>query len=124
VSIEGYKDASLRIDVREAPAERVVVLVGALGQFEPGAFLAPFLERLDAGMAAGGCTRATIDLRALRFMNSASFKPFVTWLKRNDAAPPERQYRIHFLLSGAHHWQEVSIHALAHFSKLISWESE
>jgi hypothetical protein len=65
-------------------------------------------------MRGQGRTSVTVDFCGLRFMNSASFKYFVSWIKTNDA--DKRRYTIRFLLNPAHHWQEVSIHALSCFS--------
>jgi hypothetical protein len=125
VTIEGFRDGSLRIEVStEGPDDLVATFEGALGHFEPEKILAPFFHRLHAAMLAGQRRRVVIDVRGLRFMGSASFKHFVTWLKANQAEPAERRYAIHFRLGRAHHWQEVSIHALSHFSSALTWESE
>lgn len=124
MSIEGYKDSSVRIEVRAEGAEWTVAFEGALAPLDPENGLAPFFARLHRGVVDGHGTRVVIDIRALRFMGSASFKHFVTWLKVNEAEPAERRYRIHVRMGRGHHWQQVSIHALTHFSTVLTSESE
>jgi hypothetical protein len=90
-------------------------LSGVLGHRDPGPLLAPMFAKLDKLVRETQRSKVIVDLRSLRFMNSASFKHFVGWIKANDAQA-EGRYAIHFVLSPAHHWQEVSIHALSCFS--------
>ncbi|HEY5922083.1 MAG TPA: hypothetical protein VIV11_10455 [Kofleriaceae bacterium] len=61
-------------------------------------------------------TKVQIDLRELEFMNSSSFKVFVTWLAQVQELPAEQQYRIHFLSNPNMHWQRRSLAALSCFA--------
>ena len=61
-------------------------------------------------------TKIQVDLRELEFMNSSSFKVFVTWLARVRERPAEQQYRIHFLSNPSMHWQRRSLAALSCFA--------
>jgi len=61
-------------------------------------------------------TKIQVDLRELEFMNSSSFKVFVTWLARVREMPAEQQYRIHFLSNPSMHWQRRSLAALSCFA--------
>jgi hypothetical protein len=117
LDLKPVRDQSVTIEVREnAAGAPVLQLAGVLGHRDPGPLLSPFFDALHRTMIAGAQHDITVDLRELRFMSSASFKHFVSWLKANGAEPPERRYRIRFVLNPAHHWQEVSIHALSCFS--------
>ena len=124
--VEPVKDPLVTIQARpHGGGGAVVELNGVLSHRDPGPLLRPFFEALHAAMVKQERSSLTIDLRALRFMNSASFKHFVTWIKTNDALPPAQRYGIKFILSNKHHWQEVSSHALQCFSmEAITVEKE
>ena len=61
-------------------------------------------------------TKVVLDLRGLEFMNSSSFKIFVTWLTRIQDLPPAEQYRVHLLANPNLHWQRRSLAALSCFA--------
>ena len=61
-------------------------------------------------------SKVVIDFRELEFMNSSSFKVFVTWLAQVQDLPQDRQYRIHFLSNASMHWQRRSLAALSCFA--------
>jgi anti-anti-sigma factor len=63
-----------------------------------------------------GASKVVIDFRELEFMNSSSFKVFVTWLAQVQELPPEKQYRISFLSNPSMHWQRRSLAALSCFA--------
>ena len=63
-----------------------------------------------------GATKVVIDFRELEFMNSSSFKVFVTWLAQVQELPADKQYRIHFLSNPSMHWQRRSLAALSCFA--------
>jgi hypothetical protein len=68
--------------------------------------------------------RVVVDFRELDFMNSSSFKVFVTWLARIKDLDPERQYKIHILSNPDFHWQRRSLAALSCFAiDLVSIET-
>jgi hypothetical protein len=114
--VNPIKDPNVRVEVRSEGATVVTEFSGVLSHRDPSALLAPFFKELHQAMVDRGARQVKVDVRELRFMNSASFKHFVTWIRANGALPPEQRYRIHFVLNPAHHWQEVSIHALSCFS--------
>ena len=115
--IAPIKDESVAIQTRgQGVATAVVELTGVLNHRDPAALLAPFFDQLHRAMVGQGRTLVRMDLRGLRFMNSVSFKYFITWIRANGAMPAHQRYRIHFLVNPKHHWQRVSIHALSCFS--------
>jgi anti-anti-sigma factor len=61
-------------------------------------------------------SKVVIDFRELEFMNSSSFKVFVTWLAQVQELPAENQYRIHFVSNPSMHWQRRSLAALSCFA--------
>ena len=75
-----------------------------------------YVEALHGEARRLGATKVVIDLRELEFMNSSSFKVFVTWLAQVQEMPAENQYRIHFLSNPSMHWQRRSLAALSCFA--------
>ena len=63
-----------------------------------------------------GATKVVVDFRELEFMNSSSFKVFVSWLALVQELPTEKQYRIHLLSNPSLHWQRRSLAALSCFA--------
>ena len=61
-------------------------------------------------------SKVVVDIRELEFMNSSSFKVFVTWLSQVQEQPADKQYRIHFLSNPSMHWQRRSLAALSCFA--------
>ena len=57
--------------------------------------------------------KVVIDLRALEYMNSSSFKSMLTWLVRVRGLPEAQRPKIHFLSNPSFHWQRRSLHSLA-----------
>ena len=71
-----------------------------------------FLSAADRESVAAGVKEVVVDFRQLMFMNSACLKSLVTWLRRVQERPPERQYAIRFLQEPEAHWQVRSFSAL------------
>jgi anti-anti-sigma factor len=80
----------------------------------------PALDHYVAAMHEEACrvgaSKVVVDFRELEFMNSSSFKVFVTWLSQVQELPAEKQYRIHFLSNPSMHWQRRSLAALSCFA--------
>ncbi len=116
-AIETIKDQNVRIEAKSGGTHLLVLeFAGVLSHRDPGLLLQPFFNEVHKRMTSDGGREVRVDIRDLRFMNSASFKHFVTWIRQNGSLPPAQRYKIHFLLNPQHHWQEVSIHALSCFS--------
>jgi anti-anti-sigma factor len=80
----------------------------------------PGLDHYVAAMHEEACrigtSKVVVDFRELEFMNSSSFKVFVTWLSQVQELPADKQYRIHFLSNPSMHWQRRSLAALSCFA--------
>ena len=61
-------------------------------------------------------SKVVVDFKELEFMNSSSFKVFVTWLSQVQELPADKQYRIHFVSNPSMHWQRRSLAALSCFA--------
>jgi anti-anti-sigma factor len=75
-----------------------------------------YVEALHDEARRLAASKVVIDFRELEFMNSSSFKVFVTWLARVQELPADNQYRIHFLSNPSMHWQRRSLAALSCFA--------
>jgi anti-anti-sigma factor len=80
----------------------------------------PALDHYVAAMHEEACrvgaSKVVVDFRELEFMNSSSFKVFVTWLSQVQELPADKQYRIHFVSNPSMHWQRRSLAALSCFA--------
>jgi hypothetical protein len=63
-----------------------------------------------------GAKKVVLDFRELEFMNSSSFKVFVSWLALVQELPADQQYRIHLRSNPSMHWQRRSLAALSCFA--------
>lgn len=69
-------------------------------------------------------TKVVVDFRELEFMNSSSFKVFVSWLATVQELDAASQYKIHLLSNPSLHWQRRSLAALSCFAvDLVTIES-
>lgn len=75
-----------------------------------------YVEALHEEARRVAASKVVIDFRELEFMNSSSFKVFVTWLAQVQELPAEKQYRIHFVSNPSMHWQRRSLAALSCFA--------
>ena len=74
------------------------------------------VKALHAEALRLAATKVIVDFRELEFMNSSSFKVFVSWLSQVQELPTDKQYRIHLLSNPNLHWQRRSLAALSCFA--------
>ena len=75
-----------------------------------------YVEALHGEARRIAVSKLVIDFRELEFMNSSSFKVFVTLLAQVQELPADKQYRIHFVSNPSMHWQRRSLAALSCFA--------
>lgn len=79
------------------------------------------LTRVHAEAVRLQVTEVVVDLRELEFMNSSSFKSFVSWI--SDIQELTQQYKVKFRSNPKMHWQKRSLHSLRCFAvELITVE--
>lgn len=83
---------------------------------EAKAHLDEVVKALHEEAVKRAATKVEIDFRELEFMNSSSFKVFVTWLAQVQELAVDKQYRIHFRSNPNLHWQRRSLAALSCFA--------
>jgi len=79
-------------------------------------YLDDVVKKLHEEALRLGANKVVIDFRELEFMNSSSFKVFVSWLALVQELPADKQYRIHLLSNPSMHWQRRSLAALSCFA--------
>jgi hypothetical protein len=79
-------------------------------------YLDEVVKKLHAEAQRLAVTKVELDFRELEFMNSSSFKVFVSWLAALQDLAPEKQYRIHVRSNPNLHWQRRSLAALSCFA--------
>lgn len=83
---------------------------------EAKADLDAVVKALHAEATRLAATSVVVDFRELEFMNSSSFKSFVSWLALVQDQPAAQQYKIRFLSNPSMHWQRRSLAALSCFA--------
>lgn len=79
-------------------------------------YLDDVVKKLHEEALRLGAKKVVVDFRELEFMNSSSFKVFVSWLALVQELPADQQYRIHLLSNPSMHWQRRSLAALSCFA--------
>ena len=110
-----YIGPALAADAHEVDGVATAVFRGT-ADIEAKPDLDDFVKRVHEQAIAHNIKKVVADFRELKFMNSSSFKVFVTWLALVQALPAESQYRIHFKSNPNLHWQRRSLAALSCFA--------
>lgn len=114
MTIAEIESPDLRSETVVGTNDLTVKLVGS-AESDAMRPLDAYLKSVHA-VAAPAKLPVTVDLRALEFMNSSSFKAFVTWIRILQDLPQEAQYRVKLISDSKKHWQERSLAALACFA--------
>ena len=106
------------LSIAASLAERVLTTrLSGTADVETRPGLERYIEALHAEACRVGASQVVVDLRELEFMNSSSFKVFITWLAQVKELPADAQYRIHVLSNpNTHQWQRRSLAALSCFA--------
>lgn len=117
MSVELPKSTSavLSVDASFADGTLSSRFVGT-ADVEAKPYLDDVVKKLHEEALRLGTTKVVIDFRELEFMNSSSFKVFVSWLAMVQELPADKQYRIHLLSNPSMHWQRRSLAALSCFA--------
>ena len=57
-----------------------------------------------------------VDITNLRFLNSAGIRELVDWVMKLNSLTEDEKYKIKFLCSSEHKWQESSISTLIYLN--------
>lgn len=79
-----------------------------------------FVNKLHAEAQRLSVKEVQLDLTQLYFMTSSCIKCFVTWIGFINAAPPSKQYAIHFVVNPNLRWQKRNLDVLLQLSPRLS----
>ena len=91
-------------------AGATLVFEGVMAPRDPEAMVFPHFERVHGRVA--GCGALTLDVRALKQVNSATLGLFIRWLGWIRAEPESRRYRLEFIADPAVLWQRANLKPL------------
>jgi hypothetical protein len=75
-----------------------------------------YVKHLHAEARRLQVPEVVVDLSGCSFMNSSSFKAFLSWLSAIADLPPDARYRIRFSWDGGSYWQRRGLAALKAFA--------
>ena len=104
------------VPVDEAGAGRLTVRFAGNADMEATPVLDSYLKELHETALAQAVGLVVFDLAELDFMNSSSFKCFVTWVGQVVKLEPPGRYEIRFLSNPDLQWQRRSLEALVRFA--------
>lgn len=112
--------AKLQLDAFAASAARddgqIQIELSGTADHAVIAGIEAFLVNVHEVAAANAVRRATVDVRALEFMNSSCFKSFVTWIAAIQELPHDAKYHVEFWSNPSLPWQKRSLHTLQCFA--------
>jgi hypothetical protein len=79
-----------------------------------------FINKLHAEAQRLSVKEVRLDLTQLYFMTSSCIKCFVTWIGFINAAPPSKQYGIHFVVNPNLRWQKRNLDVLLQLSARLT----
>jgi hypothetical protein len=100
----------------EAGAPVVTVRFAGTADMEATPVLEGYLKRLHAEVPRAGVRVVVFDIAQLDFMNSSSFKCFVTWIGNITKMPADDRYDVRFVSNPQLQWQRRSLEALHRFA--------
>jgi hypothetical protein len=96
--------------------ERLEVRFSGNADMEATPVLETYLKELHDGALAERLKTVVFDIADLDFMNSSSFKCFVTWVGQILKLPDDERYQARFLSNPSLQWQRRSLEALHRFA--------
>jgi hypothetical protein len=93
-----------------------VFLSGSINHPRPGEFMEPFIQQVHEGILENNISEVKVDITGLKFLNSAGIRELVDWVMKLNHLPEEKKYKIQFLCSSEHKWQESSMSTLIYLN--------
>jgi hypothetical protein len=88
-------------------------LSGQLAMHDPGSVIGAFFKQSHHAAVDAKVREISVDIRALRFVNSSAIRVFVDWFSRIEALPPESRYQVVFIADTSMSWQRSTLHVLS-----------
>lgn len=93
-----------------------VYFSGSINHPRPGEFMEPFIQSVHDTIVRNGIAEIRVDITQLRFLNSAGIRELVDWVMKMSSLPDSQKYRIQFVCSAEHKWQESSMSTLIYLN--------
>jgi hypothetical protein len=93
-----------------------VYFSGSINHPRPGEFMEPFIQNVHDTIVQSGLKEIRVDITELRFLNSAGIRELVDWVMKMTALPDDKKYKIQFVCSAEHKWQESSMSTLIYLN--------
>ena len=114
--------AEIKVDIItssgiEMKAEGTTVFIsGSINHPRPGEFMEPFIQKTHESIIEQNIMEIKVDITNLKFLNSAGIRELVDWVMKLNHLPEEKKYKIQFLCSSEHKWQESSMSTLIYLN--------
>jgi hypothetical protein len=93
-----------------------VIFSGSINHPRPGEFMEPFIQNVHDAIVKNGIRAIKVDITQLRFLNSAGIRELVDWVMKMSSLPDDQKYKIQFVCSTEHKWQESSMSTLIYLN--------
>ena len=93
-----------------------VHISGCINHPSPGVFIEPFISKIHNSIIDNKIKSIAVDISDLRFLNSAGIRELVDWVMKLNTLQDDDKYKIKFICSSEHKWQESSISTLIYLN--------
>ena len=97
-------------------AGTTVYFSGSINHPRPGEFMEPFIQNIHDSILKNHIREIKVDITQLRFLNSAGIRELVDWVMKMSSLPDHQKYKIQFICSTEHKWQESSMSTLIYLN--------
>lgn len=94
-----------------------IMFSGSINHPRPQVFMEPFIEDVHNSIISNNIPEINLDITKLRFLNSSGIREIVDWVLKMSKLPEEKKYKINFICSREHKWQESSITTLIYLNQ-------
>jgi hypothetical protein len=94
-----------------------IIFAGSINHPRPQVFMEPFIEDVHNSILKNNIKEINLDITELRFLNSSGIREIVDWVLKMSKLPDDQKYKINFICSRQHKWQESSITTLIYLNQ-------
>jgi hypothetical protein len=94
-----------------------ITFAGSINHPRPQVFMEPFIEDVHNSIVNNKIKEIDLDITELRFLNSSGIREIVDWVLKMSKLPEDEKYKINFVCSKQHKWQESSITTLIYLNQ-------
>lgn len=95
----------------------IVYISGNIKIPSPYEVIGPFFKEVHEEIIKNKLKTIKIDMRNLKYMNSASIKQFVNWILSVETLSEEKKYLIIFIYNQELQWQETFVSSMVYLNK-------